>query len=261
MLRLACLALTAAIGFHATDVRATAFGTNPLPAPEAPGGDTPAGSCGPVLLTQTTSQTAVPGTIACLAGSLHAENSYYREYGLSALPNGLNVCAVELAIESSNAGDPATSQPLTINLYSQTGGAFPGGTRTPIGTATVQVPDGGLRGFSVPVTGSVPAGQSLVVEALLPNGQPAGHSMFLGSNAAGQSGPSFLRAPACGAAAPATLAALGFPNVHMILNARGSVPAGLPPAVPVPGPGGLALLIGALALVGAGVFQLRRRMT
>lgn len=225
-------AVAVAIALCSTGAVAATLGPNPLPASNLPGPAAPTGVCGPVLLTQTTSQVpAASNTISCNATGLHAENSYYREYASAALPTGFNVCAVELAIENANAGDPATSQPLTINLYRQTGGAFPGGTRTVIGTATVQVPDGGLGNFTVPVTGAVAAGESLVVEALEPNGQAAGHSLFLGSNAAGQSAPTFIRAPDCGLAAPADMATIGFPNVHIILNARGT--AGVPAAITV----------------------------
>lgn len=247
------------MSFCSTGALAAALGRNPLPASSVPYVDPPRGVCGPLLLTQTTSQIPVtPSTVSCNGVSNHSENSYYREYGSAALPRGLDVCAVELAIELSDAGDPATSQPLTINLYRQTGGAFPGGTRTQIGTATVQVPDG-LRGFNVPVTGQVPPGQSLVVEAFLADGRSTGNLLFLGSNGAGESAPTFLRAPDCGVSTPVTVASLSFPNVHLILNPRGSALASA--ATPVPGGGPLALLFGALGLVSAGVYFLRRRMT
>jgi hypothetical protein len=207
---------------------ASSLSSNPLPA-GLPTAAAPAGTiCGPTLLTQTTSQVPVAGTISCNSAGNTAENSYYRAYASTAFPAGFNVCAVELAIESSLAGT-GTTQPMTINVYRQSGGAFPAGTRTLVGTAAVQVPNANLTSLSVPVTAAIPAGEDLVVEALIPDGVAATNRLFLGSNAAGQTGSAFLRAPSCGASTPTSLASLGFPNVHMILNARGS--AGSPAAI------------------------------
>ena len=45
-----------------------------------------------------------------------------------------------------------------------------------------------------------------------PEGQTAGNSFFIGSNAAGQTAPSYLAAAACGVTEPTDTAAIGFPE-------------------------------------------------
>jgi hypothetical protein len=78
-----------------------------------------------------------------------------------------------------------------------------------------------LTVVNIPVTGSAPAGSELVVEVLTPDGAAAGNSFFIGSNAAAETGPSYLRAPACGVNNPTTTAAIGFPNMHIVMNVNG----------------------------------------
>ena len=55
----------------------------------------------------------------------------------------------------------------------------------------------------------------LVVEVFTPNGQTAGNSFFIGSNALGQTAPSYLAAADCGVTEPTDTAAIGFPGMHI----------------------------------------------
>jgi hypothetical protein len=112
---------------------------------------------------------------------------------------------------------------VTVRLYTSSS-AFPTGfpgSLTQIGTATVQVADQGLTILNIPVTGSAPAGSELVVEVFTPDGRPTGTLFFIGSNAGGQTGPSFLSAADCGVTVPTTTAAIGFPNMHIVMNVNG----------------------------------------
>jgi hypothetical protein len=184
------------------------------------------GSCGPTTLTQSTSQIPVVGSVSCNGGAsvfAHADNRYFRAYSLAAFPTGFSACGVEVGIETANAAGVGTTQPITVNLYASTGGAFPAGTLAQVGTATVDVADQTLSLLNVPLTGTVPAGAELVVELFTPDGQVAGHSFFIGSNAAGQSGTGYIQAAACGIATPTALAGIGFPNMHIVLNVVGDV--------------------------------------
>ena len=70
------------------------------------------------------------------------------------------------------------------------------------------VPDQAATIITVPVTGSAPAGSTLVVEFFTPSGQPSVAQLFVGSNAGGQTAPSYLAAAACGAPEPTDLAIL-----------------------------------------------------
>lgn len=222
-------------------------------------------ACGPVQLQQTTSNAITPlNSVSCNAGGIHTDNSYFRAYSLASYPAGFDVCSVTVGIETAASGlktnQPAggPGQPLTVRLYSNVGGAFPAGTRTQVGSATVTVADQAETLLSVPVTGNLPAGSELIVEAFTPDGTAGGNSFFIGSNNLGQSGPSFLLAPDCGVTAPTTTAAIGFPNVQIVLNAVGTpVATTAPVAASGPGPFALSLLV--LVLLGVGATVLTRR--
>jgi hypothetical protein len=161
---------------------------------------------------------------------------------------------VELGIESASGG--GGSQPLTVNLYRNSGSPFPGGSLTVLGSAGVVVADQTLTMVSVPVAATVAKGGQLVVEILVPDGTAAHNLFFIGSNPAAESGPSYVRAPACGVATPVPMGdpAWGFPGMHIVLTVDGvavSVPA---PALDRLGLLGCVLLLLAVAAVG-----LRRR--
>ena len=178
-----------------------------------------------MALTQSSS-TAITGgnSVSCNAGGLHTDNSYWRAYNLAplGLPSALTVNTVTFGIELAAGG----AQPVTVNIYSQNAGpAFPGGTRTLLGSQAASVPNQTLSLFTVtfatPVV--VPSNAVMIVELFTPSGQATGRSFFVGSNAAAQTGPSYLSAVACGVATPTDVAVIGFPNMHIILNVAGTV--------------------------------------
>ncbi len=175
--------------------------------------------CGSITLTQSTSQAiTATNSVSCNAGGLHAENSYYRSFPLSA---DINVCEVQFGIET--AAGATGSQPVTVKLYTGTG-AFPGsfGSYTQIATTALSVPDQAATIFPAAISGLATAGSNLVVEVLTPDGQAAGNSFFIGSNAGGESAPSYLRAPDCGITTPATAASIGFPGMNIVMNVVGN---------------------------------------
>lgn len=185
-------------------------------------------ACGGEFLTQSSTQSIVAdNSVSCnVDGSVHVENSYYRVYDLTNYPIGFNLCGVEIGVQSAAA--PSGSQPLTLNLYGHTGAPFPGGAAFLIGSTPLTVTDQTGTLLTVPVSTFVPAGVDLLIEVLAPDGQAQGNSFFIGSNAAIQTAPSFLRAPNCGIAQPASTASSGFPDMHIVLNARGDAAIGLP---------------------------------
>ena len=85
--------------------------------------------------------------------------------------------------------------------------------------------DQNLTLFTVPVTGAAPAGSVLVVEVFTPEGQTAGNSFFIGSNPDGETGPSYLAAADCGVTEPTPTAAIGFPDMHIVMNVTGDTEA------------------------------------
>jgi hypothetical protein len=145
-----------------------------------------------------------------------------------------NVTSVSFGIETANAAGTGTTQPINVRLYTQTTGTFPGGTRTQIATTTVNVADQTNTVLNVPLVATVPAGTTqLIMEVNSPDGQAAGHSFFIGSNVAAQTGPSYLSAATCSITTPTDTAAIGFPNMHIVFNVNGGcVASPTPTATP-----------------------------
>ncbi|MCB1587598.1 MAG: DUF11 domain-containing protein [Xanthomonadales bacterium] len=180
------------------------------------------GACGTVVLTQSLSQAiTAANSVSCNSAAGHTDNSYFRAFDLSAFPGGFDVCAVEFGIETATNGGTG-SQPVTVNVYAQSGGAFPGGTQTLVGTQAITMTDQAATIFNQPLMANLPAGTSeLVFEVFTPNGQTNGDLFFIGSNAAGETGPSYLQAADCGVTAPTTTGAIGFGGMNIVMNVIG----------------------------------------
>jgi subtilisin-like proprotein convertase family protein len=151
----------------------------------------PAAAFGTTTLSQSTSETLAAGSVSCNTGGLHADNSYWRAFALNdfGITGSFDVSSVRVGVEQATSTNP--DQPVTVNLYTLNG-AFVIANLTPIGTATANVTPQALTLIDVPVTGTVPASGTLVVEVFTPDGQTDGNGFFIGSNAAGQSAPSFI---------------------------------------------------------------------
>jgi hypothetical protein len=183
------------------------------------------GSCGPTEITHSTTQDIISAnSIACAdMTGFTFENHYTRAFELTSF--GINgafaVCEVEVAVEAALSINE--SQPLTVALYWTESGTFPGGTLTPIGTTTVQIPDQDQSYVTVAVTGTAPPGTQLIVDVASSDGTIELAAFYIGSNSAGQTAPGYLTAPACGFVTPTDLADpdIGAPGVHMVINVRG----------------------------------------
>ncbi len=143
------------------------------------------------------------------------------------------VCiGVEAAIENFDGTGTIDGEiPAAINFYwtSPIGSIVmdANNTGTPVPDATVDFTFAGdgsqdLTVIEIPVSGvTVPdAATDLVVEIFVPGSDsmdPNGDMFFIGSNAAGQTAPSFLAAGACGITTPTNIASLGFPNMHLLM--------------------------------------------
>lgn len=176
-------------------------------------------------LSQTASPAIVAGSVSCNAGGLHDTNSYIREYDLAALGITTQVFLRGVDFGVEQAIGATGSQPVIVNIYSD---PTPGNLTTNISdwvllvTQLFTVLDKTLTlesvRFNAPSAAYTPAGDTLIVEVLTPNGQAVGNSFFIGSNAAPQTAPSYLMAATCGATLPTDIAALGFPNQHNIID-------------------------------------------
>lgn len=237
------------------------FSHNTLGTAGQAGSGTEGTSCGATLLTQSTSQSIVTGnSVSCNSGGIHTDNSYFRAYDMTAFASGFDVCEVQVGIEQ--AAGAGGVQPITVNVYANSGAAFPNGTLALLGTASPSVADQSLTVLTVPLAASVPAGTTeMVIEVFTPDGAASSNSFFIGSNNLGQSGPSYLSAADCGITTPTPTSAIGFPDMHIVLNASGDAAGGPPPPsvveVPTLGGWGLALLV--VVLAGAAFVALRKR--
>ncbi|PZF81136.1 S8 family serine peptidase [Jiangella anatolica] len=225
----------------------TPVGTAPVPLSDGAAGLTGSGATGETVvpsrepggdqvaetLTHSTSQAVDPGNaIACSAddGATTSANSYLRTFTLAdfGVGSGFDVTEVEFGIESLTV-----EQELTVTLYTLTDPAAPL-TRSnlePVGSAAQTLQPQRQTLATVPVTGSVPAGSTLVVEVAAPDLTGVG-GFWPGTNRAGQSAPTYLAAEGCGVTEPADLAALGYPWMHLVMNVVGRTEA---PACAVPG--------------------------
>lgn len=222
------------------------------PRPIAASPTVPAIACGPLTITQSSSLTPTDfnGVTCTDSNFFHDANSWYRSFHLPdfGIEGEYFVCQVNLAIEFTSSPG-GVGQPMTVNLYTNSGCPFPAGTLTPIGTATVTVADQALASLGVPVTGSAPPGSDLVVEIAIPDGTGAQQEFFLGGNAAAQTGPSYIYDPVCGDLTPVDLASIGFPDTHIIMEVVGTEDIVAPTAISVDTAGDGVLSLGEQVVV------------
>ncbi len=190
------------------------------PAPDAP-------PQGPVQITISHSATqdiVQANSVSCNGGDpdfFHAENSYYRTFLLSnfGITSAFDITRVEIGIEQATGF--GGSQPASVNLYTVSG-AFQLANLTQIGSANITVVDQNQTVLAVPITATAPAGSTLAVEFLTPDGQAAQHALFIGSNTDAETAPSYLRAPTCDINEPTATANIGFPDMHIVMNVTGT---------------------------------------
>ncbi|MGC2237759.1 MAG: carboxypeptidase-like regulatory domain-containing protein [Pyrinomonadaceae bacterium] len=179
-----------------------------------------------VTLSQTTNQTTIldNNSISCNLDGEHANNSYWRAFMPSTFgqTGTFTVTGVRIGVEEATAGSGG-NQPITIRIYTNSGGAFPGGTRTLIGTTNTTVANGALFFQDIAVTAPIqPVTTEIVVEVFTPDGQTVGNRFFIGSNNLGQSAPSYISAASCGAPNPTNVASAGAPNMHTLIALVGN---------------------------------------
>ena len=201
----------------------TQLSTNPNPvtlrsytgspiAPNTPSTDT---------LTQSVTQTITPAnSVSCNAAGLHTDNWYYRVFDTSAFASGFEVQSVEFAVETAVSAS-TMGQPVRVRVYDSADLADTLiDANIVFDSGLVNVADQTAAIQSVAASGTVLSG-SMIIEIFTPEGQTAGDSFFIGSNPDGQTAPCFIRADACGIAAPTDLAAIGFPTMHIVMNVLG----------------------------------------
>lgn len=177
----------------------------------------------PQVITQSNSQDIEAGAgIACATHPISfRNNNFYRDFDLAGdfgITDGFEVNAVEFAIDAISTPN---GFPITINIYSATPGTFPNGTLTLEGSEVYMASNAdALSIVNVPVSAIIPAGQSMVVEMVLIDDGSDTNYMTMGVNSAGETGPSYIMAPDCGAGVPTPFSNLGL-SVGMVWNVHG----------------------------------------
>ncbi|WP_289781760.1 S8 family serine peptidase [Ornithinimicrobium faecis] len=184
----------------------------------------PAADEGSVTMTHSESQAVLANnTVACSAeDGLTGDNGFLRTFTLTdfAIADEFAVTDVSFGVEAVN-GAPAN---VTVRLYTLDGETLTYDNLTQIGSSEVTLQPQALQMVSVPVTGTAPAGSTLVVELDAPSTSETS-GFFAGSNAEGESAPSYLRSVDCGMPEPAPMSVIGFPDTHLVLNVTGTTDA------------------------------------
>ena len=192
------------------------------PTPPAPAG----AGCGVQTITQNTDpNTIVVGaSVSCNAGGVNTDNFYARSFDLSVGPTAgvpWTVGCVDFGVETN-----VLDYTVTVNVYEDNNGGAPDvppGDLVLLGTQTLFIPDGtALTVVTADFTAQniiLPADSTVVFEVFTPDRQVTDNGQFfVGSNSAGQSGPTFLKAATCGITAYVDTAVVGFPLMHWVMR-------------------------------------------
>jgi hypothetical protein len=179
----------------------------------------------PVTLSQSTSEEITPlNSVACVEEDAdgnpvrHRRNRYYRVFETE---GRIEVEQVSVGIES--AADAAGAQPMTVRIHQLAGNDLDVERLTEVGSVDIQVANQEAGVLSVPIAASVESDSRLVVEIDVPDSAEGSTTkLFIGSNSAGQTGPSYLRSGTCDLGDPVDLADIGFPDVHFVLSVSGT---------------------------------------
>lgn len=193
---------------------------------------------GDLVITHSTSQTILPGNSAsCNSDTTgyHTLNSYYRIFDLAGqfgITDAIEVDEVSFGVEQATG--MSGTQPAIVRLHTLSG-AFILANLTQRGSETISIPNSaGGTIFTVTFDPEViiPANSILVAELYTPDGTTAGNTFFIGSNADPETDFSYIRAPACQIPQPTTTGAIGFPNMHIVMNVSAALI--VPTTTPVP---------------------------
>jgi hypothetical protein len=181
-----------------------------------------------VTITQSVSQEIVTNNSIACSNSATGETrdtAWLRVFPLEDfdISTDFNVTSVSFGVETVRGGNV----PMNVNLYTLDG-PLEYANMTLIGSTQETLSPQDLTLVTVPVEGTAPAGSSLVVEIDSPDQAGTGRAFFIGSNADGQTGPTYLRSATCGNPEPTDAASLGFPGFHVVMNVTGETGSSVP---------------------------------
>jgi len=162
-------------------------------------------SFGQVITQSSTPTTVSPtGSVACgsQANGYTADNSYMRVFKLS--DYGINY-SYKITNVAFGAQTVNSSFPVEVNVYNWTGGTFPTGTATLLGTANVNLTTasaGTIVNTGTSLTATAPAGSTFVVEVYHDGDVEPPQAFYMGTNPGAQTGPSYLSSETCNILTP-----------------------------------------------------------
>jgi len=176
----------------------------------------------PVVITHSNTQTIEAGAeIACAAADFR-DNNMYRAFDLAndfGIAGDFIVTNAEVAI-GLGVITPA-GFPMTANIWSADSQDVDTATLTLQGTGstTIMVADSETV-VSIAVAATIPAGEIMVVEYVIVDDLTGTNYMRFGCNNDGETGPSWIMAPDCGATVPTRFSDLGLTQ-GMVANVIG----------------------------------------
>lgn len=177
----------------------------------------------------TASNTIEPdNSVSCNSNApdyFHAENKYFRTYSLPDLGITTDLVVTNVDVGVQEATSLGGTQPIRVTLYSLEG-EFLLANLTILGAKNVDVVDQAAQLLAVPMDNIVvPAGSTLVVEVMTPDGQIDSNRFFIGSNKGAEAQPSYIVAPSgnCAIQEPTAITALAIPDLLMaiVINVTG----------------------------------------
>jgi subtilisin-like proprotein convertase family protein len=193
-----------------------------------PAGSTTLGTKGAndvIVITHSNTQTIEDGAeIACANAVAFRDNWMYRDFDLAGdfgVTDDFTTIAAEVAI--GPVITTPTGFPLTVNIWSADTGTFPGGALTLEGTGSVTITNADAQTIvSVPVVATIAAGKSMILQIQILDDGTETNFMRFGCNNDGETGPSYIQAPVCGAADPTPFGDLGLSQA-LVANVLGEV--------------------------------------
>lgn len=162
------------------------------------------------------------GMVACTSAGNTAANQWLRRYSPS------TDCGVveNMVVTHVNWGvlqalSPTMQQTVFLRAYSiPTGASLMYSNLTLLSDQAVDVADGPARLLTTALTNPavVTPGHDLVLEIAAVNPVTPGLAFRPAGNNLGQTAPSYIASAACGLTEPTDLAAIGFPDVHLVLD-------------------------------------------
>ncbi len=176
----------------------------------------------PTGLSQNVSDVVDTSSVLCAnAGQVAGDNTYARSFDTSSLdcPTGIRVTGVNFGIGLVTNPD-GLGIPVTISVWHDGDGGAADGGMTLISSEDVLIFEAdatSTQSLTLATPAALPSGATLVVGTTLHDTVGSGNLIRVGHNSAGQSGPIYFDATACGLSW-GTLDAIGFGDNHVVIT-------------------------------------------